>query len=433
MLPLVAPIFAQLITLGVADRSEVRYLRQEADKLTPAVQRWEASTNPDVRLSFRTRRSTLTLAYVPSLLITPLDHPPRQRLLFHNIRLLESYTWQRTTLSFSSNVGFGKVNLRAAGLQAPVTGLVPTDTTTTPAQPNQTPQDPNAPGTPATPTTPGTATPGTTTQPGQAGLVDKIVQHIAWTSTLSLAQNLTRRWTLGSFVGYSIDGGLDAASTKAYPFTRGSSVGASSTYTYLLSARHSFITSLNAQQLWSSNDNNVAALLGTENWVHVITPRTRNTAGAGLSVTRFSEANGRVGVSIFPTFNATISHEASVARGFLDLSAGAYAAPALDPVRATVDPRLGTSAVVRWSNKRFAATASGNAAISLARTADNANAIDSVNGSLILTYSIVDGFLVDGGVRGIARSFAGQSSIPPSWAGFVGVTFAYERLLNGSH
>jgi hypothetical protein len=257
------------------------------------------------------------------------------------------------------------------------------------------------------------------------------VHNLLWNSTLTMSQQVKRDLTMSAYVGYSASGGLDEEARKAYPFTRGVSVGGSGSYTRRLPGRNLFVSAGSAQQIWSSSDNNVAVLQLGETWTHLVTARTRYGAGGGLSASRFSLKDGTVGISIFPNFSATVAHEVPMGRVSWDFGASAYSAPALDPIRATVDPRVGVAGVIRLSGQRFSLTASGGAARSLAPAGSNVAAINSYTAGFVATKTIATWFSVDAGVRSAFESFRGKTTVPPSWAAFAGVTLNYELLVTG--
>jgi hypothetical protein len=70
MSPLFGPILAQIVALGVADRTEGRYI-VNGDKHTEAV------TTPRVNLNLGWKHSALNLGYGPSVTVTPLGWDSR--------------------------------------------------------------------------------------------------------------------------------------------------------------------------------------------------------------------------------------------------------------------------------------------------------------------------------------------------------------------
>jgi len=428
MSPLFAPILAQLVTLSVGDRTEARYLESD-DK------RFEASTDLGAVLAFRWRRADLSLSYGPSLLLTPLERQPRELLVFHNAAFGSTHRWHDTSVSLLSNLSFGDINFRVAALRAPgarqtAAGPGAGGAEPTTGEDGAEPAQPSA-GASAEPAQGGGTTPDSAATP-QVRTFNRSVRYFASTTTLSLSHELNRHLSLGSYVAYTIGGGMDAQAQADYPVASGWQAGASGAHIYRLSVRDSFSTSLSAQQAWSSNGNVVTTLLGNEDWSHALGRRTSSTLGAGVSLSRFSQDNGLEAISVFPTFTAGLGHEELLARGNLSLGVVAYSAPALDPLRATIDPRVGVGSNIGWSRDRFSMNASGGAALSIADPANDAGAIDSLEGAFITAYRVSEGVLVDAGIRGAAQDFQDTATlIPPSWACFVGVSFGHEFQLKG--
>src|SRR5437868_6511242 len=104
MSPLLGHILAQVVSLGVGDRTEGRYVVDAVNK------HYEAATYLRTGLGLAWKHSALNLAYAPSLVVTPLDSPSREALLFHNAGVAGIYHAQRTTVTASENLGIGKLN-----------------------------------------------------------------------------------------------------------------------------------------------------------------------------------------------------------------------------------------------------------------------------------------------------------------------------------
>src|SRR3954463_6199406 len=100
MLPLLAPILAQLVTLNLGDRTTARYVHSD-------VNHTEASTQPLVGLNFDWRRSALMLAYMPTITVIPLEKTPRDVLVFHYGSLLGNYRWRNTIVTLTESIGYG--------------------------------------------------------------------------------------------------------------------------------------------------------------------------------------------------------------------------------------------------------------------------------------------------------------------------------------
>jgi hypothetical protein len=225
--------------------------------------------------------------------------------------------------------------------------------------------------------------------------------------------------------------GLNQASRRYYEPLRAWFVGGSFGYTYGLSSRDSFSSSLSLMKTWSSNDNEVASANVSEVWAHRFGRRTGSWLGAGLSLTRFSQADGLAGVSVFPTFQLGVAHQATLGRGTLTFSASTYSSPVLDPLRALVDPQVGVSGGIDYARKKLSLGVSGNTSISVAPSGNDAGAVNSTQGQASVGYQLGELVQIDAGGRLAARSYQGNTEIPPSWAAFVGISFGYHLALTG--
>jgi hypothetical protein len=216
-------------------------------------------------------------------------------------------------------------------------------------------------------------------------------------------------------------------------------LGGSGGYTYTKSKQDSFLTSVSLYKLWSSSAfttpqggysaYQAATANASETWLHRFDDRTSSTLGAGMNVTRFSQDNGLAGISIYPTLQAGVSHRVKVEGGTLTLSANTYAAPVVDPLRATVDPRVGVGGVAVYARQKLTLTATTNAALSLAPNDRRSNAFNAVFAEARAGYSLGKLTLVDTGARVARQTYGGANVVPLSWAVFVGLTFGATTTL----
>jgi len=447
MLPLFAPILAQLITLNAGDRTEVRYIQVDENH------RYEAATRPLVGLNFGWKRSSLVLAYTPSFTVTPLESTPRNVLIFQAASLSGSYRWKRTTLTISEGVGYGEYTFQVYAIANP--GL-PNTTPGTNAMPgtNSTPgTNPTTPGSnPTTPgsnsTTPGTnpTTPGSNpTTPGSTAAMPngsnnpasqqfrasaKVIHYGSSTTNVGLASALSREVAVGANAGYTIAGGVgDSADDPAYPLIHGANVGAFGSHSLRLNRNNTLGSSIFGSYNVSSLGSQAWGLTAGETWSHRVNPRTTTRLGVGLSLSRFSQNDGLVGYSVYPTFNAGINYFNRLAGGILTLGASAGSAPYLDPLRATVDPRVNVGVNAGWGKNRFSIGMGAGAAISIAPDNNN-GAVNSIGASAMMAYRLGAGFSADTGVSAGWQTFEGETIVPASWTGFLGVTWAAQLPLN---
>jgi hypothetical protein len=414
---LLAPLLAQSITLGVADRTEARYL-------TPNDYAYEASTTPGARLTLHWPRYDVVLGYDASLTLAPLEKKPRNLLAYHTLLASAQYRARQSSLTLSTSATFGEVNFRAQAL-GQTSGAAPG------AEPGQPPSDQGAE--PDIAPSPGSAPPEA--QP-QTQISATPTRHGTWSSTLAAGHQPTREVTLASSVTYTISGGLNADAREDYPVTRGLVVGLFGTHAYKLSARDTLASSAGLQQAWSSVDvegarsTQVTSLVAGETWSHRFNKRTSSLLGVGLSFSR-QPLGVYTAWSLYPTFTASLLHEARVARGVLSLSLTAFSAPELDPLRATVDPRIGSTASAGWTRDRFFTSLSASASLSIAHEDNDAGAFDQRQAAAVAGYRLTDWLLVDGGGRLAELQYQDAMTIPLTYAAFVGLTFGYVVPLVG--
>jgi hypothetical protein len=445
MSPLLAPILAQVVTLQLGDRTEARYTDAVGDSPTPAVA--SGSTAPNIALRVNNRRSSVQLNYVPSLTLSPLNRSPRELYVFHTAGANFGYRWRRTTAQIGNSVSIGSLSLRLASVQGPQTTTGQSGTNQPASGDNSSMGGGSSPtmgnGSPTTgsgsPTTGGgtPTTGGTPVTPG--GVVTRLAdtdQKVAFytsTTTIGVSHDLTKRVRFGVSAGTTISGGLNDVSRQYYKPLRGYFIGGNTGYAFVLSRRDAFLTSVSLTKTWSSNDNQVANGSITESWGHIFNKETSGGLGAGLNVTRFTQADGLAGFSIFPTFQLGIVYRTQLGRGRLSLAVSAYGSPALDPLRALVDPRVGVGGSVGYSRNKLFWVTSGSAALSLAPKDRNAGAVNATAGETRLGYQIGQWVAVDGGARLAYQSYEGQTVISTTWAAFAGVTLGYRVTLLGNH
>lgn len=414
MSPLVAPILAQLITLGTHDRVEARYVHA-ADKV------WEGSMTPGAILTFAWPRYDLSVGYDANMLLTPLDSEPREFLLLNNVHVSAGYGLRRTTFTLTSTLTWGEMNLLIQNLRTSTTPPVDEPNTPPGGTAGQPPPQPGEPGAPPT-QPPGTPTGGDISQPKP---IDYTVQYASSYTNANVAHQVTRDVTLGGFFNYTVAGGTTQASRVFYPWTRGYVMGVRAAHTFRKSSRDFFLSHVLLQRGWSSNGNVAWSLEPTETWMHFFNPNTVSSLQAGLTISRFSQDNGLVGYSVYPNFAAIISHHELLARGDLSLMAGVNATPVLDPLRAIVDPRVGANAAVGWSRERFFSNLTGSVTISTAPPEIDAGAFDTYQADFVTGYRAADWLGLETGARLYAQQYQDQTSVPFGWAVYAAVDIGY--------
>jgi hypothetical protein len=437
MLSLFAPVLGQLITLGVHDRTEGRFVRAEqpglvaapiAPAVVPQTSRFEAVTTPSAVLTLSWPRYDLAVGYGVSFLLTPLESKPRDLLVLHYATLTTSYRFRLTTITLNSTAIFGDVNFQTEALRNPAS---PESSTTgrDPTLPNNgAPSNGNTANGGSTPAQPGAGTTPPATPQSQPA-VPQTVRYVSSNTTLTVSHRLSRQLTLGAFATYSLAEGTNTRSRAAYPLTRGDTEGVVASHVYGFTTRDSFNSTVTGQRAGSSNGNIVWSVVANEIWAHAFNQRTSSALGGGISGSRFSQPDGLVAYSVFPNFFAGLSHQEQLARGTLSMLANAYTAPVLDPLRATIDPRVGVNGGLGWNRKRFASMLTGGVALSIAATDANAGAFDNYQAALVMSYRATDWLGFDTGARVAEQKYQNQTQVPLSYLVYVGVDLGYGILL----
>jgi hypothetical protein len=453
MLPLLAPLFAQLVSLQLGNRTEARYVDIND------TQRFEGSTASVVGLSVNARRTDVQLLYSPAITLSPLEKQPRTFYVYHLSSVSVAHRWRKTTAQLTSSFGIGSLNLQLYGLQgkaeAPGTTTtpgantpVPGSTTTTPGGTTPTPGDTSAnggttptPGTTPNPTGPAQMPGGTPTTPGATSGVpvtkkpdtNQKVRFYTSTTTFTLGHQLAKDARLVGFAGVSQANSLDKGSQDFFPKLRSEFIGGNATYGYRVAKTDTLGGNLSLIKNWSSNGNEAATANAVAIWVHQFAPRTSGAVNAGINVTRFSQDDGLAGFSVFPTALLSVTHAARLAGGQLTFLASAFSSPALDPLRAIVDPRIGLLSSVGFTGKKVFVGASASTTVSVAPRDNDAGAVDSRQLEGRAGYRLGDSAAIDTGVRMTKQTYGGQTVIPTAWAGFVGVTLGHNFVLMGAH
>jgi hypothetical protein len=372
-----------------------------------------------------------------------LEDKPRELLVFHNANVTSGYRWKRTKLSLSSSLGVGDTNFRLATLRAPGAALSGADDTgdNVDVEPGMGPEPPAQPQ-PTAPDLPDPSQPTTSDAATDQLLIacrdvltpatcDRTVRYYTSSTTLDLTHDPVKDVTVGLQGGHTRAGGLNDESRPFYPEIRGWFAGANAVYTYRLSSRDAFVSNASLVHFWSSNGNRTATLGAQETWQHAFTRRTFGALGAGLNITRFTQRDGLRGFSVFPTFQAAIAHQLSLWRGSLSLTLSSYSSPALDPLRALVDPRLGFGANANYVRKRFSLGVSGTTALSLAPEDHDQGSINSYQADGRVAYRIAELVEVDAGARYSRQQVQDITVLPSSWSAYVGLSFGYAFQLYG--
>ncbi len=449
---LLAPVLAQLLTLGLTERVEGNYVT--SSQPTPGIAKdyfeSKSTTTPNGVLVLDWQHASLSFGYAPTLTIVPLEGPDPEALVYHQGFVAAQYAWRHTTLRISQTAGYGERDFYREALtpyQAPQAATPPQQTNTGNNAGNTGNTGTNTPpantgtsgtgmtgGTPPTTGTGGTtggstATGGSTIPARTAGTITNFgVFRTSAVVDQTVSRNLT--WRVGA--GYGISGGMGEAS-KLYPIVRGPDANAS--VRYQLDATNTFSTVVTGQYVIGQDGSRALLLIGGEDYTHQFNRQTTLLAGAGISFGRSEVPSDYLNreplYGVFPVARVALTHGERVGRGTLTLAIGAATAPVVDITTASLDPRIGGYVTAAWAVKRFMLSASGFAAISLAP--NSPSALNSVSASLGAHYDLKSGFLLDGGVRAIWQEYAGQNTIAPSLVFFLAVSWIGLLPVNGHH
>lgn len=420
MSPLLAPLLAQLVSLELGNRTEARYVGYYGDT------RAEASTTPRVGVGVTHRRTFFGTSYTPSLTLSPLERDSRRLFVFHQVNGAVAHRLRYTTLGLGGSYAIGTRLLNLAGVQGLLAPTLPTptDTAGTPAAP----ASPGAPATPpATPVTPGTptmpgATPSTGVVPSATQGTDRTIRYYTWTASANVSHRVSKEVQVNATAGTTTSEGMNDISRLIVGSYRAYFVGGGTGYTYTPSKQDSLVSNLNLFKIWSSNDNEAAIGTATETWSHRFDGRTTSLLGLGMNVTRFSQSNGLAGISVFPNFQAGISHRVPLDRATLTLSTSLYSAPFLDPLRATVDPRIGAGGAAIYARQKLTLTATANTTLSVAPNDTRYSAVNSSVAEGRAAYRLGELTSVDTGARVARQTYGGDTVVPLSWAVFAALT-----------
>lgn len=451
MSPLLAPVLAQLVTLGVSDRTEVRMIdvgsaggtvapdTARFGRYQPGQVYFEASNSPAVGLDFGWRNVNLTLGYSPTVLLTPLEDP--DVVLFHNA--LVALNWQRrqgrNTYTASQSLNAGQQDFRR-NLFAPPAGLPIPDLPGSDAPPAVTGGSDaggGASGQETPPSTP-TTTPGTQTPTGQLARegTPSQVRYFYSTTQLGYSRVLSRGTNFKADAFYIVSGGIDEASRRVYPLVQtpraflslSRNFGRRDTLTGMLASEYAF-TSNSANDFWAW------VTTASVGWSHNFTPEIRVSLDAGVAVAWYTLGDGRVALQIYPVIGSGagsrvgVSFRDRIAGGLMVITLAASASPYINPTPPlAVDPRLGVSSGLAWTRKKFTLGANLYSGISL--STDPKDALNSIGFSADAAYAIGSGLSANAGFGAGWQAFSGETVVPPTYTAFVGLTWAAALPLN---
>ncbi|HEX2875901.1 MAG TPA: hypothetical protein VHP33_31840 [Polyangiaceae bacterium] len=406
---LLAPLFAQLITIGVQDRTETRHVALND-------RHYEAQTSPGAKLTLSWKHSDLALRYGASLLVLPLESRSRDLLVYHTGGFDWTYRLRRTTFTFTDTTSYGELNFQTLALNNPA------------AAAEQPADDPGAE--PAPTPTPTDQPPGTVRQ---VKLLNRTIRNVTSVTSVNVTHKATRQLQFGGGATYSLSGAAQRAERRDYPLVTSLSFNLVGAHTTRLSTHDSLVLNANLLDTWASNNNHATTASLVDTWQHAFNRRSFSYLGGGMSMLRLSQDTGLIAYTILPTALAGLGHNERLARGTLALQLGVFSAPVPDQLRGTVDPRVGGNAGLAWTRDRFRTALAGNATASLAERGNDAGAFDGYAASSVTAYQFRDWVSAELGGRLAKQVFQRQTLLPLSYSVFVALTFGYDWKLGGRH
>lgn len=430
MSPLLGPILAQVVMLGVADRTEGRYIVVDQPGVG-VVKTTALATMPRASLNVNWKLTALSITYTPSFTIIPLDAKSPNVIVYHSGSVSVLNRWQRTTVIATETIGYGEIDFAAQGLADPRTAPVP-GTNQTPTMGANPPPGNNGNTGGSTGSTGSGAQPQP--NPNSATLLRGFGTASIGTSltSVNVSQWLSPVATVMAGVNYSVSGAIgdDPRNAQAYPVVRGP--GAMLAAAYSPTFRDRVTTSLYWQLASQQNGSNAWTLSANESWSHRLSQPTTTNFGTGVSLSRNSQPNGLVSYSIYPNFTAGITYANRIDKNNISLGTNASAAPYLDPLRASVDPSVSVSGFAGLSRDRFSSSITASSWLALV-SHGNESRSSTFSGALTLSYQLVSAVAVDSGVRAAWQSIGDVTTIPPGIAAFVGLTIGGQMKLAGGH
>jgi hypothetical protein len=417
----VVPILAQVFTVAVGDRAEVRWIANESDTY------YEAEDSALVSATLEAGQTSVGIAYRPSVIISPLEQRSggrtREAFFFHKVQADASIKWQssrRTSWQATQQATYDRSNTGVQGLSggsatpgAPPPGAVPPD---------------------------GTAATGQQDLRSSSDTVEVVSERTA----LSIEQLFSRREKGIAFVAYSASTGVNQSQNE-FPLIQGPQAGAS--YAYLLTRNDTLTTALDARYAFAATGERAFIASLTETWSHRFSRYASLGVGGGIAYVWFDPEDGPPQDDFFFTSGAggqlgiTYTYVTRVYKGRLELFIGAGYAPALDQSRLTgtgqarasvltPDVRVSVFSGANWVRNRL--TLYANLASVVSAEPEDPGALNAIGGSLGGIYDLGAGFAFEAGARGGWQTFDGEELLAPSVAIFAALSWGATVLREGS-
>jgi hypothetical protein len=398
VLPL-APILAQVLSAGVGDGIEARYVNESDTR------RLEAENRAYARVGIEYPWLQLDLTYSPSVLLSPLEEKPRELSVTHTIigraeTRATVYETRRMVAGFNLNGTLIQENSQRElfGSQLPQA------------------ETPVAPVDPMTPEDGATA--------AQLGLAENLTTRRAeGNADVYLLHRLSLKSILVETLTYRADSGLDRDSRVLYPLLHGPKINVS--HYYALSRRDALRTRAEAAVAFIPSTGGRAWIAEAEEGItHTFSRKVRGDAAAGIVYTRSEVPGEETTGGLGPTALLGLQYNERVERGDLDARFELSYAPTLDRQRFVFDPRANAFATVDWSNDDWRLFVSTSSTISV--DPDEPGALSGVSGMAGADYEIGAGFVAHTGVRAAWQEFENRNVVPATWVYYAGLSWSAE-------
>jgi len=447
MFSVAAPLFAQALTLTVADSSELRARLDPGatgvatvDSATEEDEEYEAyfdaMTQPSATLLVSTRRTSYALTYAPQFTWLAIGNEEEySQSVFHTGTLSATWSGKRTTVNLGQSFSYGTTNYRLAFTADPTT-------------PGELPQEPDT-----QPDTPEPLAPDERL-PGQEPTINEELTSGTSSTTLSVNHELSRTQTLSEFVNYSYSTGF-GDDVDVYPKQRGGAVGAA--FSQELGERDSISTAVGGSLFYTDPAATSTTGLGLrsifaalrQNWTREWTEDLEVTLGIGLIYARTDEGDRKTEtllLDILPVGSTTIDYTWGYGGAHYTATLSLGTAPYVDRFTGVVDPRVFWSASLERVKRRLTLTATvagsessysddagdlnADAAVRAVRSQSSASA------SVLATYEAIDRLFLRAGVQATSSVVLSQEalnseagSLPkPIYFGFVGLAYSYDLI-----
>lgn len=442
MFSVTAPLFAQALTLTVADSSELRARFDTGDTgvATPGAEEdeeykayFDAMTQPSATLLVGNERTSYSLSYSPVFTWLAIGNEEEySQSIFHTVNANATLNWKRTSVSLNQSFTYGTTNYRLA--------FTPTPTTVTdPAAPPPDQPEPLAPD---------------DRLPGQEPTLNTNLTTGSSSTTLSVNHELTRTQTLAEFVNYTYSTGF-GSDQDIYPKQQGGAAGVS--YSIGLSERDSLSTTVGGSVYYtdplptSTTGEERRSIFGAlrENWTREWTRDLEVMLGVGLIYIRTDEGDQtteQLLLDVLPVGATSIDYTWGHGGARYTATGTLGTAPYVDRFTGVVDPRIFWSASLEREKRRLTLTATvAGSQSSYSDTADDFSAPDAVravrsqssaSASLLATYEAVERLFFRAGLQATTSVVLSQEAItneedsrtPWVYFAFVGLSYSYDVI-----